>query len=65
MLFFQVTCAKKFQTKNDFFCLAASKYGMLLLICKNFRKNYTYSKYRSATPEFSVFYILRCLKMHN
>ena len=28
------------QTKNSFFC-AASKYGMLLLICKNFRKNDT------------------------
>ena len=38
MLYFQVACAQKFQTKNDFFC-AASKYGMLLLICKNLRRN--------------------------
>ena len=35
MLNFQVACAKKFQPKN------ASKYGMALLICKNFRKNDT------------------------
>ena len=40
MLNFQVACAQKFQTKNDFFC-AASKYEMLLLICKIFRKNDT------------------------
>ena len=40
MLNFQVACAQKFQTKNNFFS-AASKYGMLLLICKNFRKNDT------------------------
>ena len=40
MLNFQVTSAQKFQTKNDFFC-AASKYGMLLLICKKIRKNDT------------------------
>ena len=40
MLDFQVACAQKFQTGNDFFC-AASKYRMLLLICKNFRKNGT------------------------
>ena len=37
---FQVVCAQKFQTKNDFFC-AVSKYGMLLLVCENFRKNDT------------------------
>ena len=36
MLNFQVACAQKFQTFG-----AASKYGMLLLICKNFRKNDT------------------------
>ena len=40
MLYFQVACAQKFQTKNDFFC-AARKYGMSLSICKNFRKNDT------------------------
>ena len=40
MLNFQVACAQKFQTKNSFFS-AASKYGMLLLICKNIRKNDT------------------------
>ena len=40
MPYFQVACAQKFQTKNDFF-RAASKCGMLLLICKNFRKNDT------------------------
>ena len=38
MLNFQVACAQKFQTKNNFFG-AASKYGMLLLICKNLRKS--------------------------
>ena len=38
MLNFQVACERKFQTKNSFFG-APSKYGMLLLICKNFRKN--------------------------
>ena len=63
MLYFQVTCAQKFQMKNDIFC-AARKYGMSLLICKNFRKIIR-SKYRLASPEFPVFYILRCLKMHN
>ena len=40
MLYFQVACAQKLQTKNDFFC-TASKYGMQLLNCKNFRKNDT------------------------
>ena len=40
MFYFQVACAQKLQTKNDFF-RAASKYGMLSLICTNFRKNYT------------------------
>ena len=42
MLYFQVACAQKLQTKNQkrFFC-AASKYGMLLLNCKNFRENDT------------------------
>ena len=63
MLYFQVACAQKFQTKNDFFG-AASKYRMLLLVCKNFRKNIR-SKYRRTTPEFPVFFILRGLKMHN
>ena len=38
MLDFQV--AQKFKLKIIFFC-AASKYGMMLLICKNFRKNDT------------------------
>ena len=40
MLNFQVACAQKFQTKNNFFG-AARKYGMLLLICKKIRKNDT------------------------
>ena len=40
MLYFQVASMQKFQTKNDFFC-AARKYGISLLICENFRKNYT------------------------
>ena len=40
MLNFQVACAKKFQPKNSFFCIA-SKYGMSLLICKKIRKNNT------------------------
>ena len=39
MLTFQVACAQKFKTKNDF--CDASKYEMLLLICKNSRKNNT------------------------
>ena len=38
MLNFQVACAQKFPTKNNFFG-AARKYGMLLLICKKIRKN--------------------------
>ena len=41
MLNFQVACAQKFQNKNDSFFCAVSKYGMLLLICKNFRQNDT------------------------
>ena len=40
MLYFQVACTQKFQMKNDFFC-AAGKYGMLLSICKNLRRNDT------------------------
>ena len=40
MLNFQVACAQKFQTKSSFFG-AASNYRMLLLMCKNFRKNDT------------------------
>ena len=42
MLYFQVACAQKFQTKNDFFC-AAGKYGMLLSICirRDLRRNDT------------------------
>ena len=40
MLNYQVAYAQKFQTKNNFFS-ASSKYGMLLLICKKFRKNDT------------------------
>ena len=40
MFNFQVACTKKFQPKNEFFC-TASKYGMALLICQNFRKNGT------------------------
>ena len=63
MLNFHVACAQKFQTKNDLFC-AASKYRMSLLICKSFRKMIR-SKYRHATPEIPVFFILRCLKIHN
>ena len=46
MICFQVACAQKFQTKNDFsFSLkndfSASKYGILLLICKNLIRNDT------------------------
>ena len=40
MLNFQVAAHKNFRLKLIFFG-AASKFGMLLLICKNFRKNYT------------------------
>ena len=39
MLNFQVACAQEFHTNNFF--SAASKYGMLLLICQKFRKNDT------------------------
>ena len=63
MLYFQVACAQKFHTKNDFFC-AARKYGMWLLICKNSEKMIRI-EYLSVTPEFSAFYILHCLKMHS
>ena len=54
MLDFQVACAQKLQTKNDFFC-AASKYGMLLLNCKNFRKNATRDPRISSTLHFALF----------
>ena len=40
MLDFQVARAQKFKLQMIFFC-AASKYGMVLLICKNFSKNDT------------------------
>ena len=35
--YFEVACVLKCKTKNDFFCVAG-KYGLLLLICKYFRK---------------------------
>ena len=43
---------------------AVRKCGMLLLICKNFRKKIR-SKYRRANPKNPVFSILRRFKMHN
>ena len=65
MLNSQVACAQKFQTKNNFFG-AANKYGMLLLICKNFRKNYTYIGNTEARPlKIQYFPFRAVLKMHN
>ena len=63
MLNFQVACAQKFQTKNSF-CSAASKYEMLLLICKKFRKMIR-RKYRRVTPKIQYFPFRGILKMHN
>ena len=64
MLNFQVACAQKFQTKNIFFG-AASKYGILLLICKNFRKNYTEEILTREPKIFQYFPFRAVLKMHN
>ena len=64
MFYFQLPCAKKFQPKNEFFC-TASKYGMPLLICKRNLEKIIGRKYRRATPEIQVFFMLRCLKMHH
>ena len=64
MLYFQVACAQKFQTKNDvFFVLLANMeccYQSVKIL-----EEMIHSKYQRATPEFPVFFILRCLKMHN
>ena len=62
MLYFQVACAQNFKRKMT--CFVLPENGISLLICKNFGKN-DMCKYRRATPKFPVFYILRCLKMHN
>ena len=62
-VYFQVACAQKFQTKNDFFVLLAN-----MECCYQSPKileEMIHSKYQRATPEFPVFFILRCLKMHN
>ena len=65
MLNFQVACAQKFQTKNNFFG-AAGKYGMLLLICKKFRKNDSYVGNTDTRPPKIQYFLLRAvLKMHN
>ena len=61
MFNFQDACAKKIQTKNEFFC-HANKYEMALLVCKEFRKIIR-SKYQRTTSEIPVFFILRCLKI--
>ena len=55
MLNFQVACAQKFQTKNSFFG-AASKYGMLFLICKNFGKNDTVGNTDARPLKPSIFH---------
>ena len=63
MLYFQVACAKKFQTKNDLFVLLANMeccYQSVKIL-----EEMIHSKYQRATPEFPVFFILCCLKMHN
>ena len=63
MLYFQVACAQEFQTKNDFFVLLANMeccYQSVKIL-----EGMRHSKYQCATPEFTVFFILRCLKMHN
>ena len=57
---------KNFKQKM-IFC-AVRKYGISLiyrLISVKVLEKMIRSKYRRATPEFPVFYILRCLKMHN
>ena len=64
MLNFQVACAQKFHLKNYWFFLPPANmeccYQSLKILEIMIR-----SKYRCAPPEFPVFYILRCLKMHN
>ena len=64
MLYFQVACAQKFQTKKNFFVLPANVeccYQSVKIL-----EEIIHSKYQPATPEFPVFFIFfRCLKMHN
>ena len=56
MLYFQVACAQKFETKNDFFLCWQQIWNVVINLQK-FEKKMIGSKYRRATPEFPVFYI--------
>ena len=63
MLYFQVAYAQKFKKKMIFFGLLANMeccYQSLKIV-----EEMIHIKYQRATPEFPVFFILRCLKMHN
>ena len=64
MLYFQVACAQKFQTKNVFFLVLLANMECCYQSVK-ILEEMIHSKYQRAIPEFSVFFILRCLKMHN
>ena len=53
----------KISNKNDFFVLLANMeccYQSVKIL-----EEMIHSKCQRATPEFPVFFILRCLKMHN
>ena len=56
MLYFQVACAQKFQLLANMECCYQSVKILEEMI---------HSKYQRATLESPVFFILRCLKMHN
>ena len=63
MLYFQVACAQQFQTKKFFLVLLANMeccYQSVEIL-----EEMMDCKYQRATPEFPVFFILPCLKMHN
>ena len=63
MFNFQLACAKKIQPKNKFFLHCRQIWNDVINLQKNLEKIIR-SKYRSASPEIQVFFILRCLKMH-
>ena len=65
MLNFQVACAQKFQTKNDLFLRCQQICNVAFLKSVKILGKMIRSKYRRTTPEIPVFFILRCLKMHN
>ena len=63
MLNFQVACAQKFQTKNNFLALPANMECCYLSV-KNLEKMIR-RKYRRATPKIQYFPFRAVLKMHN